>query len=102
MEMKIAIVGTKFRPGGIAALAKIQKGHALVLVREPDNQHDPDAVAIYSAAGEHLGYVPRSENIDLARDLDAGVSFATIMEDEAIIAKGEIKFAPKIVITRKA
>ena len=100
--MKTAIVGTKFRPGGMAALSKLRKGAGLLIVREADNQYDPNAVAVYSQANEHLGFVPRSMNTELARELDAGHSFIAVLSDEAIIDRGEIKFSPKIAIRRRA
>lgn len=41
----------------------------LRLVREPDNRHDANAVALYWR-GEKLGYLPRRENLVAARLLD--------------------------------
>ena len=46
-------------------------GDRLELVREPDNPHDRQAVAIHWG-GERIGYVPRRVNADIARRLDAG------------------------------
>ena len=52
-------------------------GHRLVeaprlaLVREPDNEHDADAVAVH-LDGQRVGYIPRRHNTVLARLLDAG------------------------------
>ena len=43
----------------------------LKLVREPDNIHDPNAVAVYFHE-EQLGYVPRVENTAIAQMLDRG------------------------------
>ena len=44
---------------------------ALALVREPDNPHDSDAIAVH-LDGRKVGYVPRRHNTVLARLLDAG------------------------------
>jgi hypothetical protein len=41
----------------------------LALVREADNPHDPDAVALYWK-GRKLGYLPRGQNFVVARLLD--------------------------------
>ena len=46
-------------------------GASLRLVREPENQHDPNAVAVYFR-DEQLGYVPRVENTAIAQMLDHG------------------------------
>jgi hypothetical protein len=44
---------------------------ALRLVREPRNPHDANAVRI-EWRGEMLGYLPRRENADVARQMDLG------------------------------
>ena len=46
-------------------------GDTLQLVREPNNQHDSNAVRV-EWRGEMLGYVPRRENSDVARQMDHG------------------------------
>ncbi len=43
----------------------------LALVREPDNEHDEDAIAVH-LDGQRVGYIPRQHNTVLARLLDAG------------------------------
>lgn len=51
------IAGRKFYNNGITLLP----GMELELVREPDNEHDRDAIAVY-AKGEKVGYVANSPN----------------------------------------
>jgi len=46
-------------------------GDTLQLVREPRNPHDINAVRV-EWRGEMLGYVPRRENSDVARQMDHG------------------------------
>jgi len=46
-------------------------GDPLRLVREPRNPHDTNAVRI-EWRGEMLGYIPRRENADVARQMDLG------------------------------
>ena len=36
---------------------------------EPDNEYDPDAIAVYHADGHHLGYIPQNCTDDI-RDLE--------------------------------
>ena len=50
---------------------RMKRGDRLVLVREPANPHDPNAVRI-EWQGRMLGYVPRKDNADLARQMDHG------------------------------
>jgi hypothetical protein len=99
--MKTAIVGSKHYPGAVAAVARLRKGAALSIVRDGQNPEDSNAVAVY-AGPVHLGYVPRSANAELARDIDAGHQFAAVLVDEAIIDRGDIRFAPKITISKRA
>ena len=47
------------------------RGDALALVREPDNPHDPGAIAVFWR-NHKLGYVPRSQNAALAWAMDRG------------------------------
>lgn len=50
---------------------RMKKGDRLTLVREPSNPHDANAIRI-EWQGHMLGYVPRRENVDLARQIDLG------------------------------
>jgi hypothetical protein len=56
---------------GKALWMQMQVGDALTLVREPDNAHDAKAVRV-EWQGHKIGYVPRRENADVARLMDAG------------------------------
>lgn len=46
-------------------------GDALVLVREPENKHDANAVRV-EWRGRKLGYLPRAENRAVAAEMDRG------------------------------
>lgn len=50
---------------------EIRPGDVLDLVREPGNPHDRNAVRVEWRTFK-LGYVPRAENSDIARQLDHG------------------------------
>ena len=50
---------------------ELRVGDALRLEREPDNPHDPNAIAV-TWRGRKLGYVPRRDNATLAWGLDRG------------------------------
>src|SRR5262245_41404792 len=51
----------------------IRAGDRLELVRETDNPHDPNAVRI-EWHGRKLGYLPRTDNSAVARQLDRGAA----------------------------
>lgn len=50
---------------------EMKPGDVLTLVREPDNPHDANAVRV-EWKGSRLGYIPRRENADVARQMDRG------------------------------
>jgi hypothetical protein len=98
MTIRTTIVGTRFRgPKAVAALARLRPGDRLRLVREPENEHDPDAVAVYSGT-THLGYIPRGVNRDVADRIMSADSVAAIVTAEAIVEREEVRFAPRIEI----
>ena len=56
---------------GKARWDDMKLGDALTLVRETDNPHDANAVRV-EWNGSRLGYIPRRENADVARQMDRG------------------------------
>ncbi|MCW5576383.1 MAG: HIRAN domain-containing protein [Burkholderiales bacterium] len=56
---------------GKALWDMMRVGDPLHLVREPRNPHDANAVRL-EWRGEMLGYIPRRENADVARQMDLG------------------------------
>lgn len=56
---------------GSNCLQQLAVGDALTVLREPENSHDENAVALYWQ-GKQLGYVPRVSNRALSRLLDEG------------------------------
>lgn len=64
------LAGFQFHRGE-AAWSSLAVGAPLRIVREPNNSHDANAVAIYFN-DDKLGYVPRGENGTVAQMLDRG------------------------------
>jgi len=50
----------------------VDVGVPLVLKREPKNEYDELAIAVETASGDRIGYVPRKYNQVYARLMDAG------------------------------
>ena len=69
------VAGFQFHQGD-AIWPLLAIGAGLKLVREPENIHDADAVAVYFQ-NEMLGYVPRGENSAIAQMLDRGENLVT-------------------------
>ena len=60
-----------FRPGNVDD-PSFDPGRPLALVREPENTHDPNAVAIWNEERTlQAGYVPREAAADLRGDEQA-------------------------------
>ena len=79
------VAGFQFHEGD-AVWSSMTVGTPLKLVREPDNSHDGNAVAVYFH-DDKLGYVPRGENgvvaqmIDRGEKLEATISRLTVDDD---------------------
>ena len=56
---------------GKAVWDRMKPGDRLTLTREPANPHDANAISL-AWQGHMLGYVPRKDNADLARQMDHG------------------------------
>jgi hypothetical protein len=65
---------------GPRLIGKLRPGEQLALVREPANPHDEMAIAVYTAAGRKLGYIPRFINEIPARHMDEGRKLAALVK----------------------
>ena len=67
----VPAAGVSYRPEALAD-PSFDPGRRLALVPEPDNEHDPNAVAIWNEEQTlQLGYVPRETAADLGGDEQA-------------------------------
>ena len=66
------VAGAVHRPQALAS-SGAEPGRPLRLRAEPDNPHDPHAVAVLTEAGEPVGYVPRELNTILGESWSAVV-----------------------------
>ncbi|MFH7326886.1 HIRAN domain-containing protein [Desulfurivibrio sp. C05AmB] len=55
-------------------LPRLKERQALVLKREPENPHDPLAIAVHAVNGDKLGYLPWRLNEIPAGLMDGGRS----------------------------
>lgn len=73
-----------FRPRGVGHYEKAAKAAdtttlmPAMLVREPDNPHDPNAVAVRPLGGEIIGYVNKQTAAWLSKRLDAGEDYSAM------------------------
>lgn len=66
-----------------AALDAIQPGDELMLFREPENEYDEWAIAIYLTEDDQIGFMTRFKNETIARLMDAGKKFVAVVDDPA-------------------
>jgi HIRAN domain-containing protein len=75
-----AVAGAGPHHADALAAESAAPGSALELRRDPDNPHDPNAIAVHPAAGgDQLGWVPRELAAELAPRLDAGERWSAIV-----------------------
>ena len=56
----------------------VKPGSPLELRRQPDNEHDPNAIAVH-AGGAQVGWVPREVAAELAPELDEGRPWSALV-----------------------
>lgn len=78
LVLECIAAGTSFR-----RLNKVEKQLEaqvkLTLKREPENEYDEFAVALYFA-NEKTGYIPKTKNEVIARMMDAGKQFYAVLQ----------------------
>lgn len=72
----------------------LKPGMELQLYREPDNEYDEWAIAVYITEEDKLGYISRFKNETIARLMDAGKKFIAIVDDPEVIAQQEDEKEP--------
>lgn len=72
-------------------VAALQAGKPVLLVREPNNKYDRNAVAVW-IDGQRVGYVPRNQNTILAGFIDdVGKPW-----DQPVMAQDGVNAAPPV------
>ncbi|MGK6354709.1 HIRAN domain-containing protein [Sphingomonas sp. DT-207] len=80
-----------------AELALCEPGDWLQLVREPENPHDPMAVAIVTTRGVCIGYLRRDRAVWIGSKIDRGYDVRAIVERvKALMFKPKRRSCPKI------
>lgn len=87
LVLKTGIAGLQFNIANEAeqeALNAITPGTELMLFREPENEYDEWAVAVYLTEDDKLGFVSRFKNETIARLMDAGKKFIGVVDDPEV------------------
>ena len=84
LVLKTKVVGYQFyieNSEEKEALIDIKPGTELLLYREPENKYDSLAIAVYLTETDKIGFIPRMNNETIARLMDAGKEFVTIVDE---------------------
>lgn len=69
MPNRYSIVASQHIDGAESFVRTLQPGVPALLVREPGNEYDKNAIAVY-VDGKKIGYVPKKQNAVLAQFID--------------------------------
>lgn len=101
LVLKTGIAGAQFHIESEEeqkALDSLAPGTELLLYREPENEYDEWAIAVYLTEEDKIGFISRFKNETIARLMDAGKKFVAITDDpsevEDIDEHGRRKVAP--------
>lgn len=76
---------------GSALLERLTPGTELRLYREPENEHDTWAVAVYTADEQKIGYISRFKVETVARLMDYGKKLTAIVDEPPPEPKDEVE-----------
>lgn len=94
-----ALRGTGHYAAAVKA-GRFTPGSPVRLVREPENEYDPNAIAVYAESGRRVaGYVPKGQAKRLARMIDAGTDFVAISVRGA--GAGSDSVAPVVLVCER-
>lgn len=75
-----SIVGMDHQ-GTTEIVAALNPGVTVTLVREPENKFDKNAIAVW-VDGRRVGYVPKNQNVELAKYIDLHGDKMRLTKDE--------------------
>jgi HIRAN domain len=74
------VAGAGLHHADAVASQDVGPGRELALRRDPENEHDPNAIAVDAGnGGQQVGWVPREIAAELAPDLDAGRRWTAVV-----------------------
>lgn len=92
-DIRTVVVGGPHHDGALERTQGLILGERLLLMREPANPYDKNAVAVMTTDGQKLGYIPRGDAKRIASILDAELGIAAYCRSKgttSIIIKWEI------------
>lgn len=80
LVLKTAVAGLRIDPRSPEYADALKPGAELFLYREPDNNFDDWAIAVYLTPEKRIGYVTRYKNETIARLMDIGRVFRAYVD----------------------
>lgn len=80
-------------------LARLEAGAPLRAERQPDNEHDPDAIALFDPHGDQVGFFNRRLAAVLAPAMDAGAEYDVEVTD--LTGGGEHSLGVNVLVSRR-
>ena len=74
-----AVAGAARHHAEALAAQDLTPGKRLILRRDPENPHDPNAIAVDAPSGDQVGWVPRELAEELAPEVDRGGPLSAIV-----------------------
>jgi hypothetical protein len=75
------------------------EGERLLLVREPQNPYDPNAIKVCRLSGDQIGYISSDIAERMADEMDTGKRFSARIEDMTGGTRGKPSLGVNIVIS---
>ena len=75
-KRQVQIMGSSYYPGAGAQIARMKGGQQLRVEREPNNEHDANAISVH-IFNQQLGHFPRGFASEIAPLMDAGTTTVT-------------------------
>ena len=93
VSRQVSITGSIFYPGATAAIERLKFGQPLVLVREPENKYDKNAIAVHLGrldgealvAHHKIGHIPANLAKELAPIMDADTQIKACRARTALV-----------------
>lgn len=81
--LEVIVAGTTQIENIEEIAASLDEGTRLNFYREPDNQHDPQAIRVETTTNKKIGYIPQQDNLVLSRLMDGGkILFGKVKEKD--------------------
>lgn len=75
------VAGTSYLDDPEDLATRLNSGDQFIMKREPNNEHDTNAILLFTKQGEKAGYLPRRKNEVIARLMDAGKTLFAQIDD---------------------